>query len=693
MKNRTTLIASIVLMLLALVAPLRLFAADAPAAADPGPGLDLRLYQGATAYVANPDGQAFTVTVDVRQWHLLENGPRELLMKVYDPDGRVLARQVAPDDGVVGRAFMPEAGGWDHEMWYYTLNYSRGSQPMIRWSSFTDPLRVAALPKRTFTFPIPAGPKGVYRVLLAGSRDHVATLHVSGGLKYGVAGHPLWLHGHGDAFPRSFVYVPRGTTGISLGFAEFDQPITRRFKVTAPDGAVLWEGSARGGLQEGYIKDVAGKYDDQILTVDVTAAYADAAPIPVAATRPAGTQAAPTEAAAPEPAAPSKTPPRLVDATPGDYMIHIQFTRDDIKTYRRGCGVAAVFCPDAATAKTVQGGAIYHDGEVFWHGFQVRFHDWVKKNLKPEDLIVRDKEGKEIKPTEGKAFGWGTKSLEYKGLPERAGFIPLNGAHEPPPLCDQLMHNYVEHKNPNILNVAIADLESGIRNVVVGDHPAIVKFGGNLGYVFGTYGWHYWRPAWRIMQQSDAPQEVKDIIREAIILGGDRLAMSAGQERTNGNAMSHIPMALRYAAEGTKDELLTQLADTYFESFSHEGWGRGSGISTSGDCHEHFAHVFHYGTAIHAHYTATTTSPPAWATVAARSARSPSPAKGPSSPARSTPPTAGACSAATGRTSTSTPSSAPWPMGSRSSPPTASTSTPRSTARPLSARARCATAR
>src|SRR5439155_24664246 len=110
----------------------------------------------------------------------------------------------------------------------------------------------------------------------------------------------------------------------------------------------------------------------------------------------------------------------------------------------------------------------------------------------------------------------------------------------------------------------------GFRTLTVGDHPVIVKFGGNLGYVFGTYGWHYWRPAWRILQQSDAPQEIKDIIQEAIILGGDRLSMAAGIERTNGNALSHIPMALRYAAEGAQDPLLTKLADTYFGRFAHE---------------------------------------------------------------------------------------------------------------------------
>src|SRR5207237_728125 len=162
-----------------------------------------------------------------RQWHLLENGERELLMKIYDPDGRVVARQVAENDCVVGTSFLPEAGGWDHEMWYYTLMYSRGTQPMLRWSSLTDPLRLATLPK--------------------------------------------------------------GTTGINLGFAEFDQPVTRTFKVTASDGTVLWDGPARGGFQSDYLPlDPAGKYDDQMLAMEVS------------------------------------------DGT-GDYMMHIQFTREDVK--------------------------------------------------------------------------------------------------------------------------------------------------------------------------------------------------------------------------------------------------------------------------------------------------------------------------------------------------------------------------
>ncbi|MBI2441225.1 MAG: hypothetical protein HYV35_07640 [Lentisphaerae bacterium] len=524
-------------------------------------GVTLRFYQGVTAYIHNPDGKSFEINIDIRDWNLMENGPREVLVKLYDPDGRPVVRQVVADDGIAGDAYLPETGGWDHELWYYTLCYGRGSAPMIRWSSLTEPARLAAVPKRSFTFPVSANKKGIYRLLLCGSRDHVATVSIAPDLKLALAGHPLWLHGHGEMFKRSYVYVPKGTIGLDLGFAEFDQPVTRAFKLTAPDGTVLWAGQAQGGFQRSKVKfEPAGKYDEQLLTMEV----ADGR---------------------------------------GDYMLHLLLNRDDVRPYRGIGGVTALFASDPALAKALQGGAIYHDGQVFWHGFQVRLHDWLK-SLKPDDYIIRDSSGNEIKPSEGRSYGWSAKAKVYKGLPETPGFVPLNGGHEPPPLCDSLMHSYAAHKNKNVLNVAVRDLADGLRTITVGDLPVTSSWNGNLGYAFATYGFHYWRPAWRILQQSDAPPELKAIIREAIISGGDRLAFGRGIERVNGNALSHIPMALRYAAEAAQDPLLTDLATTYFDRFVSGGWGRGVGISRSGDCHEHFGHDLLYGTYILANYSA-----------------------------------------------------------------------------------------
>ena len=206
----------------------------------------------------------------------------------------------------------------------------------------------------------------------------------------------------------------------------------------------------------------------------------------------------------------------------------------------------------------------------------------MKKNLKPEDFVVHDAQGKVIPPSEGPKSKYGKPSVAFEGLPEKPGFVPLNGVHESPPACDTMMYNYQVHHDRGVLNYAISDLADGLDWITVGDTPYVAGWNGNMGYVFGTYFFQYWRPAWRILQQSDAPPEAKALIKEAMILCGDRLAMSAGIERTNGNALSHIPMALRYAAEGTKDPLLTQLSETYFDRFVSEGWGRGTGISKSG---------------------------------------------------------------------------------------------------------------
>lgn len=523
--------------------------------------ITLRLYQGAAAYIDNPQGVAMQVAVDVRDWNLMENGPRELLLKIYDPAGRPLVRRVIEDDGVSGDPYLPETGGWDHEMWYYALCYGRGSRPMLRWSSFTEPTRAAALPKRTFEFSLPAGTKGIYRVVVAGSRDHLVTLRVTPDMKMAIAGHPLWLHGHGDLFKRSYVYVAKGASGLHLGFAEFDQPATRRFTITAADGTQLWEASADGGFRSGKIDfEKPGQYDDQVLTVEVS------------------------EGA-------------------GDYMMHIHLTRPDIWVYRGAGSVPALYAPDLDTARRLKGGAIYHQDKVFWHPFQVRFHDWLAK-LKPDGFVVRDAAGKELETTKvgkGKAA-----NVVYKELPQNGKFISLNGPHERPPLSDSLMHHYPAHKNRAVLNLALRDLAIGLNSLTLGDMSACSRWNANFGYLFATYGWHFWRPAWRVLQQSEAPPEVKEIVREGIIMGGDRLAFGRGIERTNGNAFSHIPMALHYVAAATKDPIQRQLADTYFDRFISEGWGRGTGISKSGDSQEHFAHDFHYGSYIFANYRAVT---------------------------------------------------------------------------------------
>ncbi len=514
-----------------------------------------RLCDGITAYVPNPAGKAFSVKLDVRDINLLETGPREVLVKIYDPAGKVVTRTVIPDDGIVSKAFLPPSGAWDHEAWYYAFAQMQGVQPMLRWSAFSSPDRLNAHPKRSFTYNVPAGEKGVYRIQIVGVPDHYVTLAIDPDLPFGVAGHPNWVHGSplrdkGKA-AKHYFHVPRGTNGLYLLLAEFDRPHTRKFTLTAPDGAKLFDATTETGLIVKRIMfEAKGKWDDRILTLE-TGVGAD------------------------------------------DYLMNVKLLREkDVEVTQRGDpATVAVFAPDEATAKAVQGGAIYHDGRVFWHPFQVRLHDWLKKQP-AEAFIVKDATGKAIEPTRAKTGDW-----HYANLPTQPGFLNVNAIYWASPKCDGLMHNYQANKNNAALNVALRDLHHGLRSIGPGEIPALAIGGGfaNMAYEFGNYAWHYWRPGWRILQQSDAPPEVKAIVHDAYLSIGDRLAFCVTWARTNGNSFAQVTAALRYCKEATGDEMHAKLADTYFDRFANGGWGERVGISKSGACQESFAHDHHYG--------------------------------------------------------------------------------------------------
>ena len=325
-----------------------------------------RLYQGVTFYIDNADGKAFDVELDVRDLNLYGQGPREILFKVYDPDGRAVVREYLPDDGVTSKAYLPIIGGWDHELQYYSMCRAHGLEPMISWSAYSDPARLGTIKARTFKRSVPGGKKGVYRLLLVGDRDHYVTVRTSPDLPRGVCGHVSFIHGHGDLFKTRWFYVPRGTTGLHLAMAQPDAPGERTYTITAPDGTVIATGSATGGFAEGRVKFKAGEYDDQVLRLDVSDGDTD-------------------------------------------YALRVQLTRKR-KAYA-GFGSPAVLCPDADTAKATRGGAIYVGDEVFWHPWQVRFENWMANHQADESVqpLLDHLRGefRKIGPGDGRdAAGW-----------------------------------------------------------------------------------------------------------------------------------------------------------------------------------------------------------------------------------------------------------------------------------------------
>jgi len=487
-----------------------------------------RLYDGITAFVANPDGRPFTVTLDVRDLNHRMHGPSELLVKVYPPDGKPVIREAVPDDGIVAPAAHPVFAGWDHEAWYYATCYSRGLQPLARWSGFSDPKRLAALAKRSFTYEVAGGQSGVYRVVIVGTPDHYVTVKLDSELKYAVAGSPEWLHGHTDLFRRSYIYVPKTTHSINLLFLQLDEPASRTFVLADSQGNELASGNGTDGLVQTSVL-CEGRYNDQVLTLDVSDG-------------------------------------------PGDFLINVTHQlAGSFRPFRAAhLAVTALLSPDVATAKATCGGAIYHDDDVFWQTYQVRLHDWLKR------LDQRD-------------FEYPAEAVSSEG------FISV-GSHNSPPKgsADRIMHGWARQKNPQALNAAIKEMLFGMRLIGHGDHVAIGPKR-NLAYEQGCYTFFWYRPAWRILQQTDAPPEIKEAIREFIIQAGDRLAFCRTMAMGNGNALASLMAGLRYCCEASGDPLQQELFETLWERFTSGGFGDRFGIGPSGGLQESLGYDFHYG--------------------------------------------------------------------------------------------------
>ncbi len=462
----------------------------------------LRLYNGVTLHVDNADGRDFEVTLQVRDLNLLANGPREMLFKVYTPDGRPAVREVIPDDGVVAPAFLDRTAGWDHELMSYANLYAKGTVPTVGFSAWSDPARLETLKARSFTRSVKGGGKGVYRILLAGFPDHVVTVGTAPELPCAVGGHPSFLHGRGNAPRKEYVYVPPGTAGLFFVLLEPDLPRGRSFKLTAPDGKVLFDGMAEGGYvhpdgpawQQATAGFADGGYDGKLLTFEVS---------------PQG----------------------------GDYMVHLALVQPKKGVFKEyvGMGSQALFASTPELAMALKGGTFQADGELFWHPFQARLHAWLKAH----------------------PAGEGAAAKEIRALAE--------------------------------------ELHNGFRLIETGDGRGSATWN-NWAYSFGYYGCKIWRPGWLLMQRADAPAELKEIVREGLLLAGDRLSFAAGMERVNGNAFAQINVALWYCHQATGDALQKALFETFWKRWSAgEGWGVGSGLSRSGDAQEHFAHDMHYG--------------------------------------------------------------------------------------------------
>ncbi len=468
-------------------------------------GESYRLYEGITFYVSNPEGAAFSIRLDLRDINVFAQGPREVLFKAYDPDGLPVVREIIPDDGITSGSFSGPAGGWGDEIQYYTSLYAKGTKPSFRWSAWSDPMRLRNVAARTFVRQVEAGKPGIYRIVLAGARDHYATLKLSPALAYGVAGHPVWLHGHGALFKRSYIYVPKNTVGVFFAMIEPDEPRTRTFTLTAPDGEVLFSGRAAGGYRR-----VGGRAHS-----DTTIKFAD-----------------------PDAYAGRLLRLDVFEGT-GDFLVKVMLQQPKEGAFKDylGMGSLAVHCATPELAMAIRGGTFIEDGLLFWHPFQARFHRWLQA------------------------------------------------------------HALDASEDEQALRGELEALFNGLRLLETSDGRGSASWN-NWSYGFGYYGCRIWRRAWLLMARTDVPDDVKAIIREGLIIAGDRLSFAVGVEAVNGNAFAQTPVALWYGHRATGDLLQKERFEVFWDRWANEGWGPGVGLSRSGDAHEFFGHDMHYGSYI-----------------------------------------------------------------------------------------------
>ncbi len=534
-------------------------AGGAAACAQAGPGGEdvHRLHDAMTVLYDNARGGAFEVSVKVRDINYSSRGPAELLIKMYDPEGGLVLREVAVDDGVKGDLYAGASAGFDHLALYFADTQAKGLTPAVKYGAFMKPERVKAMPARELKYTVPGGKKGVYRLIMVGQPDLLVSFSTKPEMRSGTAGGPDLLYAAGRQFETGYFRVPQGATGLELSLLQIDRPADRTLTVWDGQGKVLAALSGEGGFAAQKVKFEA-PMDGQVLKMGLSAGAGLEAK--------KGMWGAGGGGGGEEGGGGGGGGGGGSDALMGVYLTVAKGARYG----RPGGRLAAVICPDEATARALNNGAMEHDGQVFYQRYAMTVHDYLK-TLKAEDFVSPNQT----------ATNPGT-------------YTPLGSHEKPAKTCaDVQMFDYLHNKDRATLNRALKDMLEGMRQMGYDDQ---VMRGPNLAYEMGTYSYFYPRPAMWMIQKSDLPENVKGALKDFTLAVGDRLAFCRGLELVNGNATASLVSQMRYCAEASGDKMLAGLFDTYISRFSNGGFGARVGVGPSGPIQEGFGYDQHYGT-------------------------------------------------------------------------------------------------
>jgi hypothetical protein len=292
-----------------------------------------RLRNQVVYHLVDDAGDGFDLTVFIRDMNVYDQGPRTVTLFVEGPQGRTLVNRVVPDDGIESGNAQYHDGTADVYMDFryreWHRMYSPGERPPNKRRSpmLKTPER---LTPRTVELKIPAAGPGLYRVFAIGGWDHWISMEADRPLACGIHPGPGPLYCHGDQLKSAWFYAPEGAQGFSVSTSEEIQPFN-------------WSA---------VLEDENGKR--------------------VAATEPKNFFNF-----------------MILDELPADDAVYrLRVTGKTTGACLHLGGVPFVLCPDAATARKIEGGVRkVVDGRWVYHADPLVLYRWAK-GLKADDLAV-----------------------------------------------------------------------------------------------------------------------------------------------------------------------------------------------------------------------------------------------------------------------------------------------------------------
>jgi hypothetical protein len=282
-------------------------------------------------HLLDDNGRGFNLDLTLRDMNLYQQGPRPVLVWLVGPSGKTLVRQIVPDDGIVsGNAQFCDGisdvyADYRYREWH--RHYSPGGTPPGKQRSplLSNPETLPARPVRVVA---PADGKGLYRLVIVAGWDYWVSVTPSRPLMTGVHSGPGPLYVHGNRLQEAWLYAPPGVQDLGLMLTEEVAPYNWQMSLEDEQGKVL--GRSRPRTFASYILHH--------------------------------------------------------DAQPGLYRLQVRGQQPGACLHIGG--IPALICPDAQTARRLQGGVqVDAAGRLTHHPWQRQLLAWADK-LTPADLQV-----------------------------------------------------------------------------------------------------------------------------------------------------------------------------------------------------------------------------------------------------------------------------------------------------------------